>query len=79
MYFYQYKNPIMQNVEQIYLPDQEYSKLKNVTNDGMPVTEKIKAVETEHIDSDFTLLKRFLKEIQFANNTLLSTYNKEVI
>jgi hypothetical protein len=69
----------MQNAEKINVLDNNHSLPENIKENNTPASEKIKHLEIEHSDSNFTLLKRFLKEIQFANDTLLSNYNREVI
>jgi hypothetical protein len=69
----------MQNAEKVVVLDNKHSQQENVKENNTTILEKIKHLEIEHSDSNFTLLKRFLKEIQFANDTLLSNYNREVI
>ena len=69
----------MQTVQKISVLDQNYPQLKSISYTKVSVLERVKNIETEHSDSNFTLLKRFLKELQLSNNSFAKTYNREVI
>lgn len=67
----------MHQAEKINLLDQQYPQLKNVKNAAG--LNKLKPAETEKPQSNFSLLKRFLKELQVSNDFSLRMYNREVI
>ncbi|HEY2727956.1 MAG TPA: hypothetical protein VGI61_12330 [Parafilimonas sp.] len=69
----------MQNAGQINLLDQKYYQLKNVNNSNVPALKKVSEIEKQDSDNGFTLLKRFLKELQLADNNFLKMYNREII
>jgi len=68
----------MQNAKKVNPAGSTYTQLRNVKNDRLSALRKVKAVESEH-HSNFSLLKRFLKEIQSNNDNSLRMYNREVI
>ena len=67
----------MRNADSINALNEKYPQLKKVSKSS--TLEKVKQIETEHSDSNFVLLKRFLLELQMHNNTFLRNYNREVI
>lgn len=69
----------MQNAQKISVLDQTYPQLKSISNIKVSTLEKVKHIEAEHSDSNFTLLKRFLKELQLSNDNFIRMYNREVV
>jgi hypothetical protein len=68
----------MQNANKINLHEQKFPHLINEANKHLTTLQKVKALESEH-HSNFSLLKKFLQELQSGNDNSLWMYNREVI